>query len=38
MGLNVWFIPLTLGAAVAGQLVGGGSGESGEDKGQHKQA
>lgn len=26
MGLSVWFIPLTLGAAVAGQLVGGAFG------------
>lgn len=26
MGLSMWFIPLTLGAAVAGQLVGGATG------------
>lgn len=26
MGLSMWFIPLTLGTAVAGQLVGGATG------------
>lgn len=36
MGLSAWFIPLTLGAAVAGQLVGGVSGGSREEKGQNK--
>lgn len=32
MGLGVWFIPISFGAAVTGQLVGGISGGAGKEK------
>lgn len=32
IGLSAWYIPLTLGAAVAGQLVGGNSGGNREKR------
>lgn len=36
MGLSVWFIPLTFGAAVAGQLMGGAFGGSRDEQSQFK--
>ena len=33
LGLSVWFIPLSLGSALVGQLVGGSSGDASEEEG-----
>jgi len=38
MGLSAWFIPLTLGTAVAGQFLVGASGENREQRDQISQA